>query len=95
MYSRRDCGTTETIGFGTSTKLPRTISVRLRRCSGWNGLRCSSAVTDITPHRTAETVRDVGPKDTAGFMEAPSKAPHVKMLAPTMKPIAIGAIVPT
>jgi hypothetical protein len=35
-----------------------------------------------------------GPKETAGFMDAPSNAPPAKMLAPTIKPIAMGAIIP-
>jgi glycerol uptake facilitator-like aquaporin len=35
-----------------------------------------------------------GPKDTAGFMDAPEKAPPTRMLAPTMKPMAMGAMVP-
>uniref|UniRef100_A0A0A9C6C8 Uncharacterized protein n=1 Tax=Arundo donax TaxID=35708 RepID=A0A0A9C6C8_ARUDO len=35
-----------------------------------------------------------GPKDTAGFMDAPSKAPPARMLAPTMKPMAMGAMTP-
>ncbi|KAK9019426.1 hypothetical protein V6N11_053950 [Hibiscus sabdariffa] len=36
-----------------------------------------------------------GPYDTAGFIEAPSKEPPATMLALTMKPITIGAIIPT
>ncbi|KAF2307463.1 hypothetical protein GH714_028892 [Hevea brasiliensis] len=35
-----------------------------------------------------------GPNDTAGFIDAPSNAPPAKIFAPTMKPIAMGAIIP-
>ncbi|KAF7843378.1 histone acetyltransferase of the CBP family 12 [Senna tora] len=35
-----------------------------------------------------------GPKDLAGFIDPPEKGPAAKMLAPTMKPMAMGAMVP-
>ncbi|WVZ86642.1 LOW QUALITY PROTEIN: hypothetical protein U9M48_033393 [Paspalum notatum var. saurae] len=35
-----------------------------------------------------------GPKERAGFMDPPLKGPAARMLAPTMKPMAMGAMVP-
>ena len=36
-----------------------------------------------------------GPKERAGFMDPPENGPAAKMLAPTMKPMAMGAMVPS
>jgi hypothetical protein len=35
-----------------------------------------------------------GPKALAGFIEAPSNGPPTKIFAPTMNPIARGAMIP-
>ncbi|BAS82278.1 Os03g0146200 [Oryza sativa Japonica Group] len=53
-----------------------------------------SGPTQYTHWDSQDQLTRAGPKETAGFMEAPSNAPPTRMFAPTMKPMAMGAMVP-